>query len=68
VSEAASLVFRTYRDNGANYHWEIVDGGGEILARSGSFSSQEDAEGAARDVHGRLRAAPFGSERPTVAA
>jgi uncharacterized protein YegP (UPF0339 family) len=49
-SEPASLAFRTYQDNGDNYHWEIVDGGGEILAQSGSFASQDDAERAVRVV------------------
>jgi uncharacterized protein YegP (UPF0339 family) len=59
VSELASLAFRTYRDNGDNYHWEIVDSGGEILAQSRSFASQDDAERAARDVHEGARSAPF---------
>lgn len=72
VSEPAPLVFRTYRDNGDNYHWEIVDRGGEILAQSGGFASQDDAERAARDVHQGARSASFKSqmakERPTVVA
>jgi uncharacterized protein YegP (UPF0339 family) len=72
VSEPASLVFRTYRDNGANYHWEIVDSGGEVLAQSGSFASHDDAERAARDVHEGVRSAPFESRlakgRRTVVA
>ncbi len=72
VSDPASLAFRTYRDNGASYHWEIVDSSGEIIAQSGSFASQDDAERAARDVHERARSAPFESqvakERHTVAA
>jgi uncharacterized protein YegP (UPF0339 family) len=72
VSESASLVFRTYRDNGANYHWEIVDSGSAVLAQSGSFASHDDAERAARDVHEGIRAAPFESwvakERHTVVA
>ena len=57
VSQAASLAFLTYRDNGGNYHWEIVDASGEILARSGSFVSQGDAERAARDVQEGARSA-----------
>jgi uncharacterized protein YegP (UPF0339 family) len=72
VSEAASLAFRTYRDNGSNYHWEIADRGGEILAHSGSFTSQDDAERAARKVHEGARSARFelhvAKGRQTVAA
>jgi uncharacterized protein YegP (UPF0339 family) len=72
VSEPASLAFRTYRDNGDNYHWEIVDSGGEILAQSGSFASQDDAERAARHLHEGARSAPFdsqvGKERHTLVA
>jgi uncharacterized protein YegP (UPF0339 family) len=71
VSEAASLAFLTYRDNGGDYHWEITDASGEILAHSGSFASQDDAERAARDVHEGARSAhfePHGTkERRTVA-
>jgi len=70
VSEPASLVFRTYRDNGENYHWEIVGSGGEILAQSGNFASRDDAERAAHDVHEGARSASFESqlakERHTV--
>jgi uncharacterized protein YegP (UPF0339 family) len=72
VSESALLAFRTYRDNGDRYHWEILDSGGGIIAQSGSFASQDDAERAARDVHEHARSAPFESqvteERHTVAA
>ena len=56
-ARAASLAFLTYRDNGDNYHWEIVDSNGETLAHSKSFASQDDAERAARDVHERIRSA-----------
>jgi uncharacterized protein YegP (UPF0339 family) len=72
MSERASLAFRTYQDNGGNHHWEIVDSGGEILAHSESFASQDDAERAARDVHEGARLASFESqvvkERHTVLA
>jgi hypothetical protein len=34
VSQAASLAFLTYRDNSRDYHWDIVDASGEILAGS----------------------------------
>jgi uncharacterized protein YegP (UPF0339 family) len=56
---AASVAFLTYRDNGDNYHWEIVDASGEALARSGSFVSQDDAERAARNVCEGVRSADF---------
>jgi uncharacterized protein YegP (UPF0339 family) len=62
VSVPASLAFRTYRDNSENYHWEIVDSSGKILAQSGGFASADDAERAARDVHESIRSAPFESQ------
>jgi uncharacterized protein YegP (UPF0339 family) len=72
ASEPASLAFRTYQDNGDNYHWEIVDSGGEIFAQSGSFASRDDAQRAARDVQEGARSAPSESQatkaRHTVAA
>jgi uncharacterized protein YegP (UPF0339 family) len=72
VPEAASLAFRTYQDNGGNYHWEIADASGEILTHSGSFVYQDDAERAARDVHKGARSASFEShvakERHTMVA
>ncbi|MGA8355414.1 MAG: DUF1508 domain-containing protein [Solirubrobacteraceae bacterium] len=72
VSEPASLAFRTYRDNGEHYHWEIIDSDGAVIAQSGNFASQDDAERAAREVHERARCAPFESqvaeERHTVVA
>jgi uncharacterized protein YegP (UPF0339 family) len=51
VTESASLEFLVYRDNGSDYHWEIVGEHGESLAQCGSFTSYEDAERAARRVH-----------------
>jgi uncharacterized protein YegP (UPF0339 family) len=62
VPEPASLSFRTYRDNEDNYHWEIVDRGGAILAQSAGFASRDDAERAARDVHQGARLASFESQ------
>ncbi len=59
VPEAAPLAFRTYRDNGGNYHWGIAGSGGEVLACSGSFASRDDAERAARAVHLGARSARF---------
>jgi uncharacterized protein YegP (UPF0339 family) len=70
VSEPASLEFLTSRDNGGNYHWEIVNSGGETLAHSDCFASQEDAERAARHVYERVSSARFeqhaSKERETV--
>jgi uncharacterized protein YegP (UPF0339 family) len=62
ASEPVSLAFRTYQDNGEGYHWEIVDGAGKILAQSGSFASEDDAERAAREVHKSARVASFASQ------
>lgn len=59
VPEATSLAFRTYQDNGGNYHWEIADASDEILTHSGSFASQDDAERAARSVHEGARSASY---------
>jgi len=71
-AEAASLEFLIYRDNGGDYHWEIVDSSGDSLVHSRSFASEHDAEGAARYVYQGARSAHFelqvAKERPTVAA
>jgi hypothetical protein len=53
------FAFVTYRDNGDNYHWEIVDPGGNSLAHSGSFTSQGDADRAARHVREGVRSTDF---------
>ena len=50
VSGSVAMEFPIFEDNGGDYHWSIVDGAGESLARSGSFTSREDAEQAARVV------------------
>jgi uncharacterized protein YegP (UPF0339 family) len=57
VSDAASLAFHTYQDNGGSYHWEFAARSGEILAHSESFASQDEAERAARKVHQGARSA-----------
>ena len=59
VSESASLEFLVHRDNGGDYHWEIVDGGGESLAQSGNFASHDHAERAARCVYDGAGSARF---------
>ncbi len=67
----ATLTFFTYRDNGGNYHWEIVDANGETLAYSGSFASQADAERAAREVGEGARSAdlePHAANEPHTVA
>jgi hypothetical protein len=64
VSEAASLEFRIYLDNGGRYSWEIVDVGGESLGHSASFASRDDAERAARLVYEGARSARFEPDVP----
>ena len=59
ASESASLEFLVYRDNGGDYHWEIVGDSGESLAQSGSFASHDDAARAARCVYDRAGSARF---------
>lgn len=56
---ATALEFLIYRDNGGRYRWEIVDGSGDSLAQSGIFTSQDDAERAARYVFDGAGSARF---------
>jgi uncharacterized protein YegP (UPF0339 family) len=71
VPEASTLAFLIDQDNGGDYHWELVDGSGEVLVHSRSFASQNDAERAARYVREGAHSALFepqaASERQTVA-
>lgn len=70
-ARSATLTFLTYRDNGGNYHWEIVDPNGETLACSGSFASRDDAERAAREVGEGARSAdlePLAANEPHTVA
>ena len=55
VRVPASMEFLIFEDNGGDYHWTIVAGGGATLARSGSFGSYEDAERAAQRVRDGAR-------------
>ena len=41
------MKFLMFEDNGGEYHWTLLDGAGESLARSPSFASYKDAEHAA---------------------
>ena len=59
VPGPATLSFHTYRDNGDNYHWEIVDAEGEALAQSGRFASEAEAERAAHKVCEGVRSSDF---------
>jgi uncharacterized protein YegP (UPF0339 family) len=59
ASESASVEFLVHRDNGGDYHWEIIGGSGESLAQSGSFASRDDAERAARRVYDAAGSARF---------
>ena len=70
-SEPASLEFLVYRDNGGDYHWEIVGERGESLADCGGFASYDDAEAAAWRVHdgaGSARFEPRVAGEPQVGA
>jgi uncharacterized protein YegP (UPF0339 family) len=58
-SKATALEFLVYRDNGGDFHWEIVSERDETLAQSGSFASYDDAERAARRVHDGAGTARF---------
>ena len=62
--EAAALEYRVYRDNAGRYNWEIGAVGGESLAHSPSFASQDEAESAARRVYDGSRSARFELEVP----
>jgi len=72
LSQAAPLEFLVHQDNGGDHYWEIVGERGESLAQSGSFTSQQDAERAARCVHDGAGSARFephvAEERQPVAA
>lgn len=50
VSNSAAMKFLVFEDNGGDYRWTILGGGGESLAQSGTFSTYIDAEQAARVV------------------
>ncbi len=60
TSPPASLTFVISQDNGGEYLWEIVDGDGKGLIRSGGFHCRDDAERAAHYVHDSARLAHFG--------
>lgn len=59
LPDLASLAFRVNQDNDGEYHWEITGERGENLARSGSFTSHDDAERAARSVRDGAGSARF---------
>ncbi len=70
-SELASQEFVVYQDNGGNFHWEIVSESGQRLARSGIFTSQDDARRGARsacDAVGTVRLAPLPAEQGSPGA
>jgi uncharacterized protein YegP (UPF0339 family) len=50
ASESASMEFLIVEDNGGKYHWTLLNGEGESLARSPRLVSYERAENAARVV------------------
>ena len=55
----APVTFVLYDDNGGGYYWTIVAANGDVLARSGSFASYEEANDAAYAVHRGAAAASF---------
>ena len=63
--DAASPAFMIYQDNGGGYHWEIVDRGGRSLVQSARFTSEDDAQRAARLMQQGARSAHF---EPRLAA
>ncbi len=64
VPARASLAFVVSQDNRGDYLWEIVDSHGKTLVGAGGFSSRDDAERAAHDVHDSARLAHFGPRDP----
>ena len=59
VTDSGPMTFLIYEDNGGGHHWTIVADGGEILARSDSFASHEQAKHAASIVHHGASRASF---------
>ncbi len=68
AADRASLEFVISQDNGGQYRWEIVDGGGNAVVHSGGFASSDDAERAAHHVHDSARLAHFARRDPDAAA
>jgi uncharacterized protein YegP (UPF0339 family) len=50
ASQSAAIEFVVIEDNSGDYHWTILDSGGESVAQSKRFASYDDAEQAARVV------------------
>jgi uncharacterized protein YegP (UPF0339 family) len=44
------MQFRIAENNDGDFHWTLIKGGGESIARSPAFASYEDAERAAQVV------------------
>jgi uncharacterized protein YegP (UPF0339 family) len=59
IADRASLAFVISQDNGGDYLWEIVDSAGNAVTQSGGFTSSDDAERAAHQVHDAARLAHF---------
>lgn len=53
------MRFVVFEDNGGDYHWTIVADGGETLAQSARFGSNEEAKRAARIVYHSASSASF---------
>jgi uncharacterized protein YegP (UPF0339 family) len=61
LREPAAMKFVVFEDNAGGYHWTIVAASGETLVQSASFGSHEEAERAARIVHGAAASASLES-------
>jgi uncharacterized protein YegP (UPF0339 family) len=54
-----SMEFLIFEDNAGDHHWTIVAGDGVTVARSGNFTSYQDAERAAQHVRDGAASARF---------
>lgn len=59
LPEPDPVKFLLYQDNGGGYYWTIVDGGGDVLARSVGFASYPEANYTADMVHRAAGTAMF---------
>jgi uncharacterized protein YegP (UPF0339 family) len=55
------MKFVVFEDNAGDYHWTIVAASGETLVQSAGFASHQEAEQAARIVHGGAASASLES-------
>jgi hypothetical protein len=65
ASDSVSMEFLIVEDNGGDYHWTLLDRDGTSLARSGSFTTYEHTEDAARVVVAGAGSARLKPRAPT---